>query len=68
MGHLRRGDLPLQDIHRTQPLLGVMDITVERNAFGRQVDSFETELEVPELSRGGSAVPALSGGVHSRPH
>jgi len=26
--------------------LGLMDITVERNAFGRQVDSFETDLEV----------------------
>ncbi len=26
--------------------LGLMDITVERNAFGRQVDSFETDLSV----------------------
>ncbi len=26
--------------------LGLMDITVERNAFGRQVDSFETDLDV----------------------
>ncbi len=26
--------------------LGVMDITVERNAFGRQVDSFEVDLPV----------------------
>ena len=26
-----------------------MDITVARNAFGRQVDSFEVELEVPDL-------------------
>ena len=32
-----------------QPLLGVMDITVRRNAFGRQVDSFEIDLEVPGL-------------------
>lgn len=31
---------------RPQPLLGLMDITVERNAFGRQVDSFETDLRV----------------------
>jgi len=31
---------------REQPLLGVMDIVVERNAFGRQVDSFEADLEV----------------------
>ncbi len=28
---------------------GLMDITVERNAFGRQVDSFEIDLEVPAL-------------------
>ena len=35
-----------RDIHRDQPLLGLMDITVQRNAFGRQVDSFETDLEV----------------------
>lgn len=28
------------------PILGLMDITVERNAFGRQVDSFEADLEV----------------------
>ncbi|HEY80532.1 MAG TPA: pyridoxal 5'-phosphate synthase glutaminase subunit PdxT, partial [Caldilineae bacterium] len=30
-----------KDARRSQPLLGLMDITVERNAFGRQVDSFE---------------------------
>ncbi len=29
--------------------LGVMDLTVRRNAFGRQVDSFETELKIPVL-------------------
>jgi 5'-phosphate synthase pdxT subunit len=33
-----------------QPLLGLMEITIQRNAFGRQVDSFETELEVPALA------------------
>ncbi|NDJ79018.1 MAG: pyridoxal 5'-phosphate synthase glutaminase subunit PdxT [Chloroflexi bacterium] len=38
-----------KDIGRDQPLLGVIDITVNRNAFGRQVDSFETNLSVPEL-------------------
>ena len=32
-----------------QPLLGLMDITVERNAFGRQIDSFEAELAIPCL-------------------
>jgi len=29
--------------------LGVMDIIVKRNAFGRQVDSFEAELSIPVL-------------------
>jgi 5'-phosphate synthase pdxT subunit len=41
-----------KDVRRDQPLLGLMDITVERNAFGRQVDSFETDLVVPELDMG----------------
>ncbi len=35
-----------------QPILGVMDITVNRNAFGRQVDSFETDLEIAGLDGG----------------
>jgi pyridoxal 5'-phosphate synthase pdxT subunit len=38
-----------KDIHRDQPLLQLMDISVERNAFGRQVDSFEIDLDVPCL-------------------
>ena len=32
-----------------QPLIGVLDIVVRRNAFGRQVDSFEVDLVVPAL-------------------
>lgn len=32
-----------------QPSIGGMDITVRRNAFGRQRESFETDLEVPAL-------------------
>lgn len=35
-----------KDARRSQPLLGLMDIQVERNAFGRQVDSFEIDLTV----------------------
>jgi len=31
------------------PLAGLIDMTVERNAFGRQVDSFEADLHVPAL-------------------
>ncbi len=38
-----------KDARRQQPLLELMDITVERNAFGRQVESFEIDLEVPVL-------------------
>ena len=38
-----------------QPRLGLLDIRVRRNAFGSQVDSFETLLSVPVLDR---AVPA----------
>ena len=32
-----------------QVLLGLMDIKVKRNAFGRQPESFETDLNIPEL-------------------
>jgi 5'-phosphate synthase pdxT subunit len=32
-----------------QPILGLMDISINRNAFGRQIDSFETDLDVPAL-------------------
>ena len=38
-----------KDARRPQPLLELMDITVERNAFGRQVASFEADLDVPVL-------------------
>jgi 5'-phosphate synthase pdxT subunit len=31
--------------------LGLMDIIVKRNAFGRQIDSFETELSIPVLGK-----------------
>ena len=43
----KRGD---EQIVRTkQPLLGLMDINVVRNAFGRHRESFEVDLEVPIL-------------------
>jgi 5'-phosphate synthase pdxT subunit len=32
-----------------QPTLNILDAVVARNAFGRQIDSFEAELEVPEV-------------------
>jgi 5'-phosphate synthase pdxT subunit len=38
-----------KDAHRSQPLLELMDITVDRNAYGRQIASFETDLDFPAL-------------------
>ena len=35
-----------------QPLLGLMDVVVERNAYGRQRESFEADLEIPALGDG----------------
>jgi pyridoxal 5'-phosphate synthase pdxT subunit len=40
-----------KDARRNQPLLGIMDIIVERNAFGRQVDSFEADLDIEPLKK-----------------
>ncbi|MGN6810014.1 MAG: pyridoxal 5'-phosphate synthase glutaminase subunit PdxT [Thermomicrobiales bacterium] len=37
------------DVGREQTTLGLLDITVRRNAFGSQLDSFETDLDVPAL-------------------
>jgi 5'-phosphate synthase pdxT subunit len=34
-----------------QETLGAIDMTVQRNAFGRQVDSFERDLDIPDLGR-----------------
>lgn len=34
-----------------QPLLGLMDIEARRNAFGRQCESFEADLEIPVLGK-----------------
>ena len=49
------------DVHRQQPLLGLMDIQIERNAFGRQVASFESDIEVPVLDK----VDSLGGMYHA---
>ncbi len=34
-----------------QPRIGRMDVSVRRNAFGRQVDSFEVDVPVPEIGQ-----------------
>jgi 5'-phosphate synthase pdxT subunit len=61
VGALARGGLPLLGTcagmillakhisGNGAPSLGLMDIRVRRNAFGRQVDSFETEILIPVL-------------------
>lgn len=41
--------LMAKEIKGEQPILGIMDIIVERNAFGRQVDSFEEKLYIDKL-------------------
>jgi len=40
-----------------QRTLGLLDITVRRNAYGRQIASEETELEIPVL--GAAPFPAV---------
>ncbi|HET9016622.1 MAG TPA: pyridoxal 5'-phosphate synthase glutaminase subunit PdxT [Thermomicrobiaceae bacterium] len=42
---------------REQPLLGLMDVVIRRNAFGSQLDSFETTLDIPVL--GDAPVPVV---------
>lgn len=34
---------------KDQPVLGLLDLVSSRNAYGRQIDSFEADLEVPAL-------------------
>lgn len=38
-----------KEVGRDQPLIGLMDMEVQRNAFGRQIDSFEMDIPVPFL-------------------
>lgn len=37
------------DARDDQEFIGGLDVTVRRNAFGRQVDSFESDLDIPAL-------------------
>lgn len=46
----KKGD---EQVERTgQPLLGLMDTEVVRNAFGRQRESFEADIELPIIEGG----------------
>ena len=44
--------LMAKHIGRDQPLLSVMNVVVQRNAFGRQLESFEEDFFVPVLKKG----------------
>jgi 5'-phosphate synthase pdxT subunit len=61
------------EVRGGEPLLGVMDIGVDRNAYGRQVDSFEADVLVagvgpvrgvfiraPQVNRVGAGVDVLA--------
>ena len=62
-----------KEVEGAQPLLGIMDISVKRNAYGRQLGSFFTEadfkglgkipmtfIRAPYITRAGSSVTVLS--------
>jgi len=40
----------IADARPDQQTLGGLDITVRRNAFGRQVDSFEADIHIPRIA------------------
>ena len=49
--------LAKQIVGAPEPHLGLMDITVDRNSFGRQRESFETDLDIPVI--GSEPFPAV---------
>lgn len=40
-----------KDIDTAQPKLGLMDISVTRNGYGRQIDSFEADLDIDNIGK-----------------
>jgi pyridoxal 5'-phosphate synthase pdxT subunit len=44
--------LMAKDVGMDQPILGLADLVVQRNAFGRQVDSFEADLQIEGIPGG----------------
>lgn len=59
---LQQSDLPMfgtcaglivlaSDVEGEEGYLNKLDITVERNSFGRQVDSFESELDIKGIAK-----------------
>ena len=49
--HLRRRPVLLADriADGDEPVLRLLDITVQRNGYGRQLDSFEADVAIPTL-------------------
>ncbi|MFO8065641.1 MAG: pyridoxal 5'-phosphate synthase glutaminase subunit PdxT [Spirochaetota bacterium] len=41
-----------------QPRLGLMDFSIHRNAYGRQIESFEADVRVENTGRGGHDDPS----------
>jgi len=48
--------LAKQLVGYSEPHIGVMDVKVERNSFGRQVDSFEADLVIKDVAEDFPAV------------
>jgi len=46
-------------VHPEQPSMGWLDVSVERNAWGRQLDSFEAASDAPRSRALGSAIPLV---------
>lgn len=44
-------------LNRKSENLGLMNVAIERNAYGRQIDSFETEIKIPTLNS--QKIPAV---------
>ena len=57
-----------KDARRVQPLLGLMDITVERNAFGSQADSFETDLDIAAFKQAVARLNARGEALGDHPY
>jgi len=49
----------IENRHKSQMSLSLLDITVRRNSYGRQVDSFETALSIKAIGTNGTPVRAV---------
>lgn len=47
----------IEDGRPDQHALGAVDVTVVRNGYGRQIESFEADLEIPGLVASGTPAP-----------